>query len=465
MAIAVVLILLVIGSLVFHFLSPWWFTPIASNWGTIDTTVDITFWVTGIVFVAVNLFLAYCVIRYRHRQHHKADYEPENTKLEWALTIVTAVGVAAMLAPGLFVWAQFVKVPDNASIVEAVGQQWHWSFRFPGKDGVLGTTSARLITTENPFGINPDDPKGQDDVLIPSHELHLPIGKPVQVLLRSKDVLHDFAVPQFRVKMDLVPGLVTYVWFTPTRTGTFDVLCEELCGLAHHTMRGSVVVEEDAAFRTWLSSHPTFAQTATRVAGDPATGQALYAVCTACHGPQGEGMQALNAPKLSGQEGWYLKRQLLNYKQGIRGSHADDVYGQQMAGMAATLADEAAVDNVIAYIQTLPDTPAPATVAGNPVKGARHYTTCGACHGPEGQGIWTVNAPRQTGMSDWYMVTQLKNFKKDIRGAHPKDGFGEQMAAMAKILTDDQAINDVVAYINTMPSRVRLSAASTTTAQ
>src|SRR3970040_2107117 len=108
MTMAVVLILLVIGTLLFHFLSPWNFTPIASNWDMIDTTVDITFIVTGIVFLAVNLFMAYCIIKYRHRKDHSADYDPENTKLEGWLTIVTAVGVAAMLAPGLVVWGQFV---------------------------------------------------------------------------------------------------------------------------------------------------------------------------------------------------------------------------------------------------------------------------------------------------------------------------------------------------------------------
>ena len=132
MAIAVVVILLVIGSLIFHFASPWWFTPIASNWGMIDDTVNITFWVTGIVFVLVNLFLAFCVIKYRHKKGQKAHYEPENKKLETWLTAITAVGVAAMLAPGLFVWAQFVNVPDDAHNVEVIGQQWHWSARYPG---------------------------------------------------------------------------------------------------------------------------------------------------------------------------------------------------------------------------------------------------------------------------------------------------------------------------------------------
>ena len=205
MLFAVILLLLIIGTVIFHFWSPWWFTPIASNWQEMDDTVNLTFFVTGIVFIAVNLFLAYSVYKFRHKKGQKADYDPENKKLEWWLTIVTSIGVAAMLAPGLFVWANFVTVPEDAAEVEAVGQQWHWSYRFPGDDGILGETDALFITPDNPFGMSPDDPNGQDDVLIASPELHLPIDQPVKLLLRSKDVLHNFTVPQFRVKMDLVP--------------------------------------------------------------------------------------------------------------------------------------------------------------------------------------------------------------------------------------------------------------------
>ncbi len=451
MVFAVVLVLLILGSLLFHFVSPWYFTPIASNWGMIDTTVDITFWVTGIVFVGVNLFMAYAVWRFRQRKGHTAHYEPENKKLEAWLIGVTTVGIVLMLAPGLFVWAKFVEVPPEAAIVEAVGKQWHWSYRFPGKDGVLGTVDARFVSDQNPFGMNPDDPNGQDDILISSPELHLPKDKPVKVLLRSIDVLHDFAVPQFRVKMDLVPGLVTYLWFTPTRTGRFDLLCEELCGLAHYTMRGKVVVEEEAAFQAWLGGYPTFAQSAARLAagGDAAAGKPLYAVCAACHGQQGEGNPALNAPKLAGQGQWYLARQLKNFKHGARGTNDKDVYGKQMAPMAATLADDAAIDNVVAYIESLPDKPSPSTVNRNAKRGKTLYEGCAACHGSAGRGIQAMNAPRLAGMSDWYLVTQLKNFRQRVRGAHPQDMYGPQMASMAAILTSDEAIDDLVSYINT----------------
>ena len=152
MALAIALIILVIGSVLFHFLSPWWFTPIASNWGMIDDTITITFWVTGFVFIAINLFMAWAIIRYRYKKNRRAAYQPENKKLEWWLSGLTAVGVVAMLAPGLFVWAQIINVPEDASEMEVIGQQWQWSFRFPGKDGILGAVDARHISISNPFG-------------------------------------------------------------------------------------------------------------------------------------------------------------------------------------------------------------------------------------------------------------------------------------------------------------------------
>lgn len=260
MAIALVLVLVVIGSVLFHVLSPWWWTPIASNWGYIDSTLVATFWITGAVFSAVVLFMAYCVYRFRHKEGRKAAYEPESKKLESWLTAITAIGVAAMLAPGLYVWKQFVTVPKDATEVEVVAQQWQWSFRLPGADGKLGTSNARLVSSDNPLGINPDDPNGQDDVVVEAADLHLPIDKPVKMLLRSIDVLHDFYVPEFRAKMDMVPGMVTYFWFTPTRTGTFEVLCAELCGTGHGFMRGVVMVDTAQDYATWLQQQSTFAQ-------------------------------------------------------------------------------------------------------------------------------------------------------------------------------------------------------------
>ena len=260
MAVAFALLLVAIASVLFHLFSPWWWTPLASNWQYIDDTITLTFWITGAVFTAIVAFMAYCVLRFRHKEGRQAAYEPENKKLEWWLTVVTAIGVAAMLAPGLVVWHQFVTVPADATEVEVMGQQWLWSYRLPGKDGRLGTTDARNVSSENPLGLNRDDAAGQDDIVIQNDDLHLQVGKPVKVLLRSIDVLHDFYVPEFRAKMDMIPGSVTYFWLTPTRTGTFDVLCAELCGAAHAQMRSKVIVEEAKDYRAWLEKQKTFAE-------------------------------------------------------------------------------------------------------------------------------------------------------------------------------------------------------------
>ncbi len=451
MPFVIAIVLLVIISVALHFLSPWWLVPIASNWTAIDDTISITFWVTGFVFLAVNLFMAYAVYKFRYNKDRRSKYEPENKKLEIWLTALTSIGVAAMLLPGLFVWADFVTVPADAHEVEVVGQQWQWSYRYPGADGLLGAADGSLVTAENAFGMDADDPNGQDDILVSSQQMHLPLNRPVKLLLRSKDVLHDYAVAEFRVKMDLVPGSVTYIWLTPTVAGTYDILCSELCGLGHHVMRGTVVVEDENTYNQWLASNMTYAQFNSQAAGDPQLGQTVYAVCAACHGSNGEGNVALNAPRLAGQQDWYVRRQISYYKQGIRGTHAGDLYGSQMAPMAALLATDASVDNVAAYIQTLPDVPAAVTVTGDVENGRSLFEpTCGVCHAENGDGIWAVNAPKLSGMSDWYLVRQLQYFKSGVRGKHAGDEYGHQMTSMVQALGDDEAINDVVAYINTL---------------
>lgn len=267
---AVIVILVAVGSVVFHLVSPWWWTEIASNWGFIDTTIIITFWVTGIAYVAILGFVGYCIWRFRNQPGKLKDveYEPENKALEWWLTVATTIGVAVMLAPGLFAWHQFVTPPEDATEFEVLGQQWAWSFRLPGADGKMGKADTKNITPENYFGVDPNDPNGKDDILILGGDLHLPLNKPVKVLMRSIDVLHNFYVPQFRGKMDMVPGSVTYFWFTPTRTGTFEVLCAELCGVGHHAMRGFVVVDTEEDYNTWLGEQETFEQTMARARGE-----------------------------------------------------------------------------------------------------------------------------------------------------------------------------------------------------
>jgi cytochrome c oxidase subunit 2 len=215
-------------------------------------------------------------------------------------------------------------------------------------------------------------------------------------------------------------------------------------------MRGAVIVEDSSDYDAWIAQQTTFAESQAVVEGNAVVGAAQYAVCAACHGQQGEGLLAMNAPKLAGQGAWYIERQIKAYKDGLRGVHDDDLYGKQMAPMAATLTNDAAIANVIAHIQSLPDTPAAQTVEGDVARGQRLYRVCAYCHGGDGMGIQALNAPRAAGMTDWYMARQLQNFKDDVRGSHLQDFYGKQMGFMGATLQDEQAINDVIAYINTL---------------
>lgn len=183
-------------------------------------------------------------------------------------------------------------------------------------------------------------------------------------------------------------------------------------------------------------------------AQDLAAGKALYAPCVACHGEFGEGKVELNAPAIGGQEPWYLERQLLNFRAGLRGSDPSDVYGMQMKPMASVLVDDAAVRNAVAYVASLkpPSRPKP-TIDGDADAGKMVYLTCSACHGAEAAGSEPMNAPSLRNQHDWYLVRQLQSFKSGLRGVHPKDTFGMQMKPMADTLGDEAAIHNVVAYI------------------
>jgi len=256
--VSIIFVLIIIGSIIFHFWSPWWWTPVASNWGNIDDTIILSFWVTGAVFVAVCLFMAYCVWAYRYRPDRKAEYKPEDKKLEFRLTWLTALGVAALLAPGLVVWNKFITVPENAMKIEVVAYQWGWNYRLPGADGILGKTSVGLISDDNPYGLDSSDPSSKDDIIVMDADLHLEINQPVKVELRSLDVLHNFYIPQFRAKMDMLPGIISYYWFTPEKKGDYEILCAEYCGTGHYAMRGRVLVDEEKDYSNWLAKQISF---------------------------------------------------------------------------------------------------------------------------------------------------------------------------------------------------------------
>ena len=188
-------------------------------------------------------------------------------------------------------------------------------------------------------------------------------------------------------------------------------------------------------------------------AGDPERGKQLYALCAACHGPNAEGIPALNAPANAGQDPWYMTRQLKNFRAGIRGAHPDDTFGAQMRPMAMVLAGEEQIADVVAYINSLDLPDPPQTVDGDVELGKQAYETCIPCHGEYGQGAQSLDAPRLSNQHDWYIVRQLENFNAGIRGGHQNDIYGAQMRIMSQMLESDERIRAVAAYIASLEYR------------
>ena len=189
-------------------------------------------------------------------------------------------------------------------------------------------------------------------------------------------------------------------------------------------------------------------------------GQAGYMVCSSCHGAEGQGNAALHAPALAGQEDWYLKRQINKFKGGQRGTHADDTYGAQMRPMAQMLQDDAQIDAVVGYIAQLPMAQSELTLGGDAAKGAAGYMLCQACHGAGAEGNAVMNAPGLKGLPDWYIVSQLENFKAGVRGADPKDLEGMQMRPMASMIANADAMRDIAAYIHSKGSSAEATEAA-----
>lgn len=184
--------------------------------------------------------------------------------------------------------------------------------------------------------------------------------------------------------------------------------------------------------------------------GNVASGKALYAVCAGCHGFQGEGNIENYSPKLAGLEDWYLTRQIEYFQRGIRGAEDGDVHGGKMAPLALALRDAREIEDVVAYIASLPDVRPAVTIDADAERGRQLYAVCSACHGAAGEGVPDLGSPKVAGLEDWYVADQLRAYRDGLRGAHPEDSYGQQMRPIMGVLPDDQAILDVVAYINTL---------------
>ena len=188
-------------------------------------------------------------------------------------------------------------------------------------------------------------------------------------------------------------------------------------------------------------------------AGGPGGNNLFVGACSPCHGPNGEGYQSEFSPKISGQEDWYIARQMDNFINDLRGNHEGERWAMQMNFHVKDF-NQTQIESFIEYIGTLEDTPAEVTIEGDITRGQQLYAAmCVACHADNAMGIAALNSPRLAGMSDWYMVAQLKKFRDGTRGDHAEDTIGAQMVAFSTILPDEQALLDVVAYINTLSAK------------
>ena len=245
-ALAVIIWILTLGSVSLFFVKKWWFpTSISEHAPALDRQFMLTIIVVGLAFTAAQIGLGYMVWKYRDTgNRERATYTHGSSKLEVIWTTVTAVIFIGLAVMGQSVWAslRFNEAPAGAFPVEVVAQQFQWNFHYAGKDGVFGRTDPKLIddSSLNFIGLDEADPNMKDDSV--HSVLAVPVNRPVELALRSKDVIHNFWVPQLRFKQDLVPGMVIKVHFTANTVGKYELACAELCGQLHFKMKSYLLV-------------------------------------------------------------------------------------------------------------------------------------------------------------------------------------------------------------------------------
>lgn len=264
----VALIALFLGITVFTvagFAARAWAPPVASAHGAgVDGVIRYLALSTGTVLIVGTVVLSWLLWRYGRGRPAGQPTVSRRAERWWSLTPVVIIAVlaeAGVLAKGLPVWEMiYGATPPDALVVEVTAQQFEWIVRYPGKDGVFGRARPDLANAaSNPAGLDADDPAALDDV-VTRGGLHVPVGRAVQLRLQARDVLHAFSVAQFRVKQDVVPGMVITTQFVPTVVGRYEIACAELCGAAHYRMRGRVFVHTPDEYEAWLSSQAGFLQ-------------------------------------------------------------------------------------------------------------------------------------------------------------------------------------------------------------
>lgn len=240
----------------------------------IDRLFNVTLIITGIVFVLTQLTLFFFAVKYREKKGTKSLFYPDNGKLELIWTLIPAMVLTVLVLWGFQTWQDVNDEPqEDAHIVEVFAYQFGWQFRYPGPDGKLGRTDYRLISAENPLGLDPDDPASKDDIIV-NDELRLPVDRQVIVKLRSRDVIHSFFLPHFRAQMYCQPGLKTQFKFTPDITTAemrqklegvegredfeYELVCNQICGSAHYNMRRVVTITEADEYNDWYEAQVPF---------------------------------------------------------------------------------------------------------------------------------------------------------------------------------------------------------------
>ena len=217
----------------------------------VDTLLNFIFYLTATVFVLTQTVYIYYLVKYRKRPGSKAYYSHGNNKLE---IIWTAIPTAIFLGLVIYsnrLWAELHSPPPEDSVkVDVVSYQFGWDMRYAGADGQLGKVDVHSYSVDNKFGLVPDDAAGDDD--FSSTELVIPVNKPVHIYLHSRDVIHSFYVPEFRLYQAAVPGrTIAWVWFEPTRTGNFELACSQICGSGHYNMKAPIRVVSQEEFDKW----------------------------------------------------------------------------------------------------------------------------------------------------------------------------------------------------------------------
>jgi len=231
--------------------------PITAVGLQVDHQYALTLYATGAVFILAQLGLGFAVFRFRDRGK-PAHFTRGHVGLEIAWTLATATVFLGLGALGTKAWSEsrFQAAAPGAIKVEVTEQQFVYYFRYPGADGKFGRLDPALASapTGNPLGIDPDDPAGRDDTVVPT--LTVPVNHPVELLIRSQDVIHNFFVRELRLQQDAVPGMVVPLHFTPDRIGRYDIVCTQLCGMGHYQMHSFMNVVSEAQYRRFLAQAP-----------------------------------------------------------------------------------------------------------------------------------------------------------------------------------------------------------------